>query len=218
MAPVRIATYTKFVLLQEGLHRILGAEPSFIAASGGSDASARAGATRASDVALVDSGMEDALTLCAKLAAHEDGPRVIFVGVADDYEWSMDALRAGARGLVGASVTADALIRAIRAVHQGAMWIPEQLLAASMDRFVPYVRTPHDGIAVRLSAREREVFRHAATGMSNKELAGLLHISEATVKVHLTSIFSKLGVRGRAELAAAYHGILHHTPPVALSR
>jgi DNA-binding NarL/FixJ family response regulator len=51
--------------------------------------------------------------------------------------------------------------------------------------------------------------------LSNKDLAGLLHITEATVKVHLTNIFSKLGLRGRAELAAVYHGILHHSLAVA---
>jgi len=59
-----------------------------------------------------------------------------------------------------------------------------------------------------LSSREKEVLRHAATGLSNKELAERLAISEATVKVHLTHIFQKLGVRGRAELAAVYHGLL----------
>lgn len=60
----------------------------------------------------------------------------------------------------------------------------------------------------RLSDREREVFRHAAMGLSNKELAQRLAVSQATVKAHLTSIFQKLGLRSRAELAAAHHGML----------
>jgi DNA-binding NarL/FixJ family response regulator len=60
----------------------------------------------------------------------------------------------------------------------------------------------------RLSTRETEVFRHAATGVGNKELADRLAISQATVKVHLTHIFQKLGVQSRAELAAAYHGLI----------
>ena len=61
-----------------------------------------------------------------------------------------------------------------------------------------------------LSHREREVFQHAATGKGNKELAVTLAVSEATIKVHLTRIFQKLGLRGRAELAAADHGLLPH--------
>ena len=58
-----------------------------------------------------------------------------------------------------------------------------------------------------LSRREREIFHHAATGLGNRELAARLAIGEATVKAHLTKIFQKLGVRGRAELAAVYHGV-----------
>jgi DNA-binding CsgD family transcriptional regulator len=58
----------------------------------------------------------------------------------------------------------------------------------------------------QLSRREREIFREAATGLGNKELAARLDIGEATVKAHLTHIFQKLGVRGRAELAAVYYG------------
>jgi DNA-binding CsgD family transcriptional regulator len=62
-----------------------------------------------------------------------------------------------------------------------------------------------DVVDARLSRREREVLRHAATGISNKELAARLDISEATVKVHLTRIFQKLGISSRAALAATYH-------------
>ena len=53
-----------------------------------------------------------------------------------------------------------------------------------------------------------ESLRYAAAGLGNKEVASRLSISEATVKVHLTHIFQKLGLRGRGELAAAYHGLL----------
>ena len=69
-----------------------------------------------------------------------------------------------------------------------------------------------------LSEREREVLVHTATGLSNKELADRLGISEGTVKAHLTSIFQKLGVRGRTELAAAYHGIIPHPIDAAPGR
>ena len=68
-----------------------------------------------------------------------------------------------------------------------------------------------------LSARERDVFRLAAGGLGNKALAERLAISEATVKVHLTHIFQKLGVRGRSELAAAYHGLLNPSDVVRRS-
>ena len=59
----------------------------------------------------------------------------------------------------------------------------------------------------------REIFLLAATGLANKELASRFAIGEATVKAHLTRIFQKLGVRGRAELAAVYHGVVPMRPP-----
>ena len=65
---------------------------------------------------------------------------------------------------------------------------------------------------LRLTGREREVLRLAASGLSNKELADRLAISQGTVKTHLTRIFNKLGVRSRMELAAAYHGIIPPAP------
>jgi DNA-binding CsgD family transcriptional regulator len=68
-------------------------------------------------------------------------------------------------------------------------------------------RAADPSVARALSLREREVFRHAAIGLSNKEVADRLEISRATVKAHLTQIFQKLGVSGRAQLAAVYHGL-----------
>jgi DNA-binding CsgD family transcriptional regulator len=68
-------------------------------------------------------------------------------------------------------------------------------------------RAADPSVARQLSLREREVFRHAAIGLSNKEVADRLAISRATVKAHLTQIFQKLGVSGRSQLAAVYHGL-----------
>ncbi|MFZ2493258.1 MAG: response regulator transcription factor, partial [Thermoanaerobaculia bacterium] len=102
------------------------------------------------------------------------------------------------------------LLGAIEAVRSGVIWAPRRLISRLVDRLKtasagggPH---PHP-FEERLSLREREIFHHAARGLGNKELAAHLDISEATVKVHLTHIFQKLGVRGRSELAAAYYGI-----------
>jgi DNA-binding NarL/FixJ family response regulator len=214
MTAVRVCVFAKHLLFREGLFRLLASEPSFLPVT---DPPTTEGQhTWPVDIALIDSRMDGALIRCANLKA-ANGPRVILVDVNDDYEWCMDALRAGARGLVDTQVTPDTLIRAIHAVHQGAMWIPEHLVVASIGRaaIASGMARPHGGTVERLSAREAEVFRHAATGLSNKDLADVLHITEATVKVHLTSIFAKLGLRGRAELAAAYHGILPASRPAA---
>jgi DNA-binding NarL/FixJ family response regulator len=208
MAPIRISVSSDHLLVRDALQLLLSSEASFVLA-GDEDTTHAPLASPDCDVAIIDSQMEGALVRCANIKARK-GPSVVLVGVPDDYDWCMEALRAGARGLVTTRATWETLIRVVHAVYQGGMWVPEHLLVASMRR----AATGGDlEIAARLSAREAEVFRLAATGLSNKDLADHLHITEATVKVHLTNIFHKLGLRGRTELAAAYHGILRQPAP-----
>ena len=93
---------------------------------------------------------------------------------------------------------------------RGEIWASRQAIVTWVERIVRASR-PAAGVTAalraRLSGREVEVFEHAVLGMGNKELAGRLGISEATVKVHLTHIFQKLGVQGRGQLAAAAHAL-----------
>ena len=206
MVPIRISVSSDHILVRDALQLLLSSEASFVL-SRDEDTTNAPHVSPDCDIAIIDSQMDGALVRCANNKARK-GPSVVLVGVPDDYEWCMEALRAGARGLVTTHAAWETLIRVVHAVYQGGMWVPEHLLVASMRRVA--LKGPAElEIVARLSAREAEVFRHAATGLSNKDLADHLHIAEATVKVHLTNIFHKLGLRGRAELAAAYHGILH---------
>ena len=163
-----------------------------------------------SDLYLVDSRVPAALELCSMLKREAGRPVILFMAAPDDEAWAVEALVAGARGILARDARAEELIKAIRVVHEGQIWARRQTIEAWAERII--VGAPDSGriaaLEQGLSSREREVLRHAATGLSNKELAGRLAISEATVKVHLTHIFQKLGVRGRAELAAVYHGLL----------
>jgi DNA-binding NarL/FixJ family response regulator len=209
MNTVRVAVLSDDRLFCEGLLRIIGAEGSLAAV--GHDAGAALGpALRAArpDVLLVDSRMEGALGLCAALK-REGGPAIVLVAADEGDDWGMGALAAGARGILAKSARPEDLVKAVRVVHEGQIWARRHLMAGWMARG-PEVTTRLAGesIGERLSERESEIFRHAAAGLSNKELADRLAISQATVKAHLTHIFQKLGLRGRAELAAAYHGII----------
>ena len=215
MLSVRIAILSDDRLLGEGLLRIIGGEPSFVVVGEG-DRPAFGLALRAAgpQVLLVDSRMEGALALCADLR-RQGRPAVIFMAAQDDDGWAMSALAAGARGILAKSTRAEDLVKAVRVVSEGQVWAPRHVLAGWLEHLATgsgAVRVGDPSLK-RLSDREREVFRHAATGLSNRELAKRLAISQATVKAHLTSIFQKLGLRGRAELAAAYHGMLPPVPP-----
>src|SRR5688572_33292132 len=153
--------------------------------------------------------MERALDRCAAVK-RDGGPRVILVATPTDPEWVTHALAAGARGILAKSARAEDLLKCVRVVHEGQIWASRRAIEAwaeSMAGGAPR-RASAAGLERDLSEREREVLRHAAAGLGHRELAERLAISQATVKVHLGHIFQKLGLRGRAELAAAYHGVI----------
>jgi len=117
------------------------------------------------------------------------------------------ALRAGASGIVLKDAAPDELVGAVRAVSAGDAWldpaVAKRLLAEFTNRPEPAVPTEQE--MAELTAREREVLRLVAHGLSNQEIAEFLTISENTVKTHVSRILIKLGLRDRAQaVAAAY--------------
>jgi len=218
MQPVRVAVLSDDRLMCEGLLRIIASEPSF-AVVGQDDQAILGPSLRAArpHVLLVDSRVEGALSLCAALKRQGE-PMVILIAARDDEDWAVGALEAGTRGILSKSARPDELIKAVRVVHKGEIWVRRHVLAARLERLAGASGARRDVetlLEQRLSSRERDVCRQAATGLTNKELASRLAISESTVKAHLTRIFQKLGVRGRAELAAAYHGMIPPAPEQA---
>jgi DNA-binding NarL/FixJ family response regulator len=143
-----------------------------------------------------------------RLGTIPDAAVVIFVGAPDNDAWASAALSAGARGILTRTAMPEDVVGAVRVVHDGGIWARRRWLNDCVRHAVCDARrrlAARDVVDAHLSRREREVLRHAATGISNKELAARLDISAATVKVHLTRIFQKLGIGSRAALAAAYH-------------
>ena len=201
---MRIALVNSDRLFCDGLSGILRGDRSFQVSVCG-DQPAHAGNF---DICLLDARTRSVragdLSRCGR-------PYLIVVNAPDDDEWAVDMLAMDVRGILPRDSSGEDLIKAIRVVHEGGIWARRRWLDACIHRAAasrrPLERRSGPRLEERLSTREREVFLHAATGMGNKELATLLSISEATVKAHLTRIFQKLGVSGRAELAAAYHGL-----------
>lgn len=213
--PIRIAVLSGETVYAESLARQIGSGSSFLIVSCAPAASWRAAAASDADVILLDARTADALPLCSVLTREARG-RVLFVAAPDDDLWAAEALEVGARGIFAREASGDDLETAIQIVHEGLIWARRRVITARIDQLAAKITAAArsvDLLEQRLSLREREVFRHAAMGLGNKQLARRLDISEATVKVHLTHIFQKLGVSGRAELAAAYHGIVNPAEP-----
>lgn len=110
------------------------------------------------------------------------------------------ALLAGARGFIDALSSAESLRNASEAIGSGALWIPPSLLNSligTINKILPQAETnPFE----QLTDREQQVAQAVCRGLSNKAIARELDISERTVKLHLTSSFSKLGVKDRMQL------------------
>ncbi len=206
MSNVAVAVLSDDRLFSDGLLRILSAEATLRIVT----------SPQSAEILLVDGRMDGALHSMIRMCAgftRDAGPAVIFVAAPADDEWALEALAAGARGILPRHSTAADMTMAIRMVSDGMIWARRRVISARIDHLSGFAtRSVDRSLEKRLSTREREVFRQAATGLGNKQLARRLEISEATVKVHLTHIFQKLGVRGRAELAAAYHGIISSQP------
>jgi DNA-binding NarL/FixJ family response regulator len=122
---------------------------------------------------------------------------LVLTSVADQASVTV-AMRAGAAGFLYKDVDPDALVRAVRSVHDGnTVLAPEAAGSLVRSRARPGAVAGLDA----LTAREREVLAQVAEGRSNREIARLLHMSEKTVKTHVSSVLAKLGVADRTQAA-----------------
>lgn len=158
------------------------------------------------DVALVDLRMPGLDGAQVSAAVRRDAPevRVLILTTYADDDAVLPALRAGAAGYLTKDTTGEALLAAIRTVAAGG----SVLDPAVQRRLVDLAGTPAPHPAVDpeppqgLTAREVDVLRLVAQGLSNAQTASRLVVSEATVKTHVNHLISKLGVDGRPALVA----------------
>ena len=206
---IRVALVSESALFRSGLRSILEAYPA-VALVGEASALPVRELVRASHphILLVDAQIVGALTVCAGFRQSGMRPWVILAGADGGDTWAVHALKSGARGLLAKNASVETLIKAVRVVHQGEVWASHRALTLAVEELaLRSVNTlpPDPAIRGRLSQREQDIARLIASGLSNQEVANRLHITEATVKAHLTHIFQKLTLRGRGQLAALYY-------------
>jgi DNA-binding NarL/FixJ family response regulator len=169
------------------------------------------------DVLLLDLRMPnlDGLSALQALQQSNRNTRVIVLTASEDKNEFVQAMKLGCSGIVLKQTAPDLIVKSIRKVHAGEIWLDSHTTAAVMRQFA----SPMDLAAAGqtktrerspLSQREREIVALVAQGYKNKEMAEKMFISEQTVKNHLHNIFDKLGVSDRLELALyAIHKGLH---------
>ncbi|MGZ4427734.1 MAG: MadR family response regulator transcription factor [Nocardioidaceae bacterium] len=147
------------------------------------------------DLKLSVSSDTEGLDLCEALVKQYPGIGVLVLTTFLDEQLVLRSVRAGARGYVVKDVDTSALIRAIRDVSRGESAFDARSAAA----MVRGLNAPKVEETKKLTARECEVLRLLARGMSNRVIGEQLYISETTAKFHVGNILRKLGVSGRAE-------------------
>jgi DNA-binding NarL/FixJ family response regulator len=170
------------------------------------------------DILLLDLKMPgtDGIVTLQKLKAAGSRTRVIVLTASEEKEDHAQAVRYGSSGVVLKRTPSELLLKSIRKVHAGEVWLDRATtgsllrLFASHQEAWPARPAAREGLATSLSPREREVVALVSQGFKNKEMAEKMFISEQTVKNHLHNIFDKLGVSDRLELALfAIHNNLH---------
>ena len=213
---IRVALVDDQAIIRAGLARILSPADGFDVVAECADGAEATDALPAlrPDVVLMDVRMPnvDGITATTRLRGSPDPPAVLVLTTFDDDDVLWGALEAGASGFALKDSSAEDLIAAVRAVAGGGAWFDPAVATRVLDQYrrvvVPAARD-HARLD-RLTDREHDVLRLMARGATNAEIAAALFVAEPTVKTHVGSIFTKLGVRDRAAaIVFAYdHGVV----------
>ncbi|HFK1753897.1 TPA: response regulator [Bacillus cereus] len=181
-------------------------------ANNGKEALVKVGETNP-DVILMDLYMPemDGVEATAYIKKEYPNVKVIVLTSFSDQAHVLPALRAGASGYILKDVEPDQLVEAIRSAYKGNIQLHPDIANALLSQTLPVEEKEEEpSIVDVLTARENEVLQLLAKGMSNKEIASVLVITEKTVKAHVSSILSKLNLsdRTQAALYAVKNGIV----------
>jgi DNA-binding NarL/FixJ family response regulator len=204
---IRVALVNDYEIVLEGLRALLQPYDPEIRIV---ELDVKRGPRRAVDITLLDTyGEEDPVGRVRELVADPTNGAIVVFSFSDDVAAMRALLLAGARGFISKAVSAIEIVDGIRAVSCGESVI---LTQRSQRAAMPAaLRWP--GRDAGLTERESELLALLPTGMTNRELAAHLYVSENTIKTQMRGLFAKLGVRNRVQAATLAGGGLlgdHH--------
>ena len=208
MSPIRVLLADDQDLFREGLHTLLSVQPEInVVGEARNGEQALVLAVRFHpDVVLMDVQMPvlDGVAATRQLRRKLPDCHVIMLTTFDDDEYVFEGLRAGALGYLLKDTSSENLLNAIRAAARGESFLQPSVAAKVVSEFARLsdsAPASPTADAEPLTARERDILRLMVEGLSNREIADELVITEGTVKNHVTNILSKLGVQSRTQAA-----------------
>ena len=203
---IRVAVVDDQALVRGGFAMVLGHQDDIevVAEAGTGLEAIESARTHRPDVILMDIRMPemDGLEATARIVEDADWPvRVLIVTTFHPDEYVYKALRAGASGFVLKDIPPEELVAAVRTVADGGALLAPSITRRLIGQFAEHLAhdTRVSSRLERLTTREREVLAAIASGLNNTEISEKLFIGAATVKSHVSSILTKLGLRDRAQ-------------------
>lgn len=203
---IRLAIVDDHSLMREGLAKLLQMESRFEVvkkASDGMEILEELETKKEIDVMLLDINLPQlsGIEILKKIRRAGQDTKVIMLTIHDNKEYLIEALNAGANGYVLKDAQSDDLIRAIETVYNGGSYVHPSLAGELFQEISRQRVRKENPSGDLLTRRENEVLCLIAKGQSNKGISDKLHISEKTVKNHVSSILRKLNLQDRTQAA-----------------
>lgn len=200
---IEIMLVEDHVLVREGTKEMLDREEDLevVAEAGDGEEAVRLVKEREPDIVIMDIALPklNGVEATRQIKEFSPGTAVLILTAYDDDEYVFALLEAGAAGYLLKDVSTDELVAAIRAVQAGESMLHPTIARKVVNRFSRCVEESEEAPFEELTEREIEVLQLAGRGITNREIAERLSISDRTVQAHLSNIFSKLGVGSRTE-------------------
>lgn len=207
MNPISVVITGDHLLFREGLRLLLGQQHDIQIVGEAADSLQAISMAEAlqPDILLLDAQLPGlgSLEALSQIRKKSPGTDVLILSGSPEDGLISDVLQLGAKGYLSKFLGSKDVLRALRAVHAGEIWAERKVLAEMLEKLRKKTQEMDPSLPemqVTLTDRQREIVRWVIQGMTNKEIATRLGISDKTVKTHLSNIFSKLKISRRLQL------------------